>query len=249
MKTMLIDPKVSRVVIFNAGGGIVERGMKVSLNTGINEFQIENVPASFDPNSADIKLEHVNPGDTDAFKLQQTIVARPDINNSNQIIDREKSAANSIISFAIDFTREMREEINSLCEASSYRAYADMTATFNFIINAQRQGEVGVKILYFVNDLRIRWETSLQVNIKEGNAAEIEGFIIVNNQTGFSYEDVDLEFAIFEIPRIAPDTTIANIYDAPAATNAYHENEEQMPQQQANMRQMLKKTQRLKKLM
>ena len=79
----------------------------------------------------------------------------------------------------------------------------------------------------------------------EGNAAEIEGFIIVNNQTGFSYEDVDLEFAIFEIPRVAPDTTIANI--AEPMYDSFTEAEEAMPQQE--MRQMLKKTQRLRRLM
>ena len=45
---MLIDPKVKSIVIFNGGGGIVEREMKLTVQQGINEFQIQNVPASFD---------------------------------------------------------------------------------------------------------------------------------------------------------------------------------------------------------
>ncbi|MGQ4875592.1 MAG: hypothetical protein ACP6IY_16105 [Promethearchaeia archaeon] len=125
---MLIDPKVNKLVIFNGGGGIVEREMKLSLIQGLNKFEIQNVPASFDPNSADVKLEYINPEDKDLIKLQQTIVSLPDPKNVQQLIDREKSAANNIISYAIDFTRELREQVSNICEASSYRTYYDMKA-------------------------------------------------------------------------------------------------------------------------
>ena len=198
---MLIDPKVKKLVIFNAGGGIVEREMKLTLNQGINEFQIQNVPASFDPNSADIELEYINPEDKESITLQQTITALPDMTNAQQIIDREKSAATSIISYAIDFTRELREEVSNICEASSYRTYADMKGAFEFIVNCSKQeGEVIVKINYFLSDLRLRWHTSLQVNISDDGKADVEGFIIVDNKTGFSYDNVELGFAIFELP-------------------------------------------------
>jgi hypothetical protein len=243
---MLIDPKVKSLIIFNGGGGIVQREMKLSLNQGSNEFQIQNVPASFDPNSADIRLEYVNPEDKEIIYLQQTIVSLPERNNAQQIIDREKSAATSIISYAIDFTREMRQTVSNICEASSYRTYADMVGTFNFIINTKKDSEIIVKILYFVNDIRIKWETNLQVNINEdGKSAEIEGFIVVNNQTGFSYENVELGFAIFELPS---DAIGGDAYEPPYDQQAYYEGEEQaeiaMPQQQIR-----KRTQRLKNLM
>jgi hypothetical protein len=201
MIEMLIDPKVNKLIIFNEGGGIVERQIKLSLNQGLNKYEIANVPASFDPNSADIKLDFINPGDKTSITLQQTIVSLPDKNTSQQIIDREKSAATSIISYAIDFTRELREKVSNICEASSYRTYADMKGVFEFIINATKEGEVVVNIKYFIADLRIKWQTSLQVDIKdEGSNADIEGFLIVDNQTGFSYENVELGFAIFELP-------------------------------------------------
>lgn len=237
---MLIDPKIKSLILFSGGGGIVTREMKLSLNRGSNEFQLQNVPASFDPNSADIKLEYVNPEDKEIITLQQTIVSLPDINNSLQIIDREKSAANSIISHAIDFTREMREKISSICEASSYRTYADMTGTFNFIINANRESEVIVKIIYFISDIRLKWETNLQVNINnDGKTAEMEGFIVVKNQTAFSYENVELGFAIFELP----------------SDQDYNQYEQQMysgegeAAQIAIPQQIMKRTQRLKNLM
>jgi len=243
---MLIDPKVKKLDIFNGGGGIVEREIKLPLNQGINKFEIANVPASFDPNSANIILNYINSEDKEYILLQQTIVSLPDISNSNQIIDREKAAANSIISYAIDFTREMRERVSSICEASSYRTYADMIGTFDFIINAKRESEIIVKINYFVSDIRIRWETTLNVNLDDDNNAEIEGFIVVDNQTAFTYEEVELSFAIFEIP---PDANLGYPpLNAPNAPQMFYESEEEM-QQQDFPRKKMKRTQRLKNLM
>jgi len=241
---MLIDPRVKKLVIFNSGGGIVEREIKLQLQQGINEFEIQNVPASFDPNSADIRLEKIKPNEEDFFTLQQTIVSLPDTTNSQQIIDREKSAANSIISYAIDFTREMREEISEICEASSYRTYSDMNGTFDFIIDAKKEGEVNVNIIYFISDARIRWNTTLQVNISEdGKHAEIEGFLVVDNQTGFSYENVEMGFAIFELPQIVPypDTS----YPPPMASEEIAQELNQLVARKAPM----KRTQRFKQLL
>jgi len=243
---MLIDPKVTRLDIFNGGGGIIEREIRLSLNQGMNKFEIVNVPASFDPNSADIKLEYINPGDIDFISLQQTIISLPDRNTSQQIIDREKSAATSIISYSIDFTRELREKVTTICEASSYRTYSDMKGTFDFIINAKKEGEIIVKIRYFLNDRRIKWETTIQVNLNEdGKTAEIEGFIVVGNHSGFTYNDVELGFAIFEIPAISTITRGVDYFDQPSE-EAYYEGE---VAQQAMQAKGMKRTQRMRNLM
>ena len=69
-----------------------EEEIKLSVQQVINEFQILNVPASFDPNSADVKLKYLNAEDEKHFKLQQTIISLPDPKNVQQIIEREKSA-------------------------------------------------------------------------------------------------------------------------------------------------------------
>ncbi|MBD3338075.1 MAG: hypothetical protein GF353_03130 [Candidatus Lokiarchaeota archaeon] len=252
---MRIDPKVKKLIIFNAGGGIVEREMKLSLNQGLNEFQIQNVPASFDPNSADIMLEFVDPTDKESISLQQTIVTLPDLANAQKIIDREKSAANNIINYSIDFTREMREKVSRICEASYYKTYADMNGTFDFIINCTKeQGEVIVKILYTLSDLRIKWQTSLQVNINEdGQTAEVEGFLIVDNKSGFSYDNVELGFAIFELPRYTgtqqedqfqPTT---GYVEAPAQPNLRQEMLGEL--NRMNKVKPMKRTQRMKSLM
>ncbi|MBN1802684.1 MAG: hypothetical protein JW891_14325 [Candidatus Lokiarchaeota archaeon] len=241
---MIIDPRVKKLIIFNGGGGIVEREMKVSIQQGTNDFQLANVPASFDPNSANVELKFLKSEDLNAFTLQQTIVSLPDWSNSNKIIEKEKSAANSIISYSIDFTREMREKISTICESSSYRNYEDMNGVFNFIVDAKREGEVIVKIKYFVNDLRIKWETTLQVSIDKSNeSAEIEGFIVVENLTGFSYENVELGFAIFNLP-IKPVRT--DYYPDDQKQAVYEETEQAYEPYQE---QKIKRTQRLKNLM
>ena len=245
---MLIDPKVKKIVIFNGGGGIVERDIKLQVQPGINEFEIQNVPASFDPNSADIKLEYVNPEDKEQITLQQTIITLPDYNNSQQIIDREKSAANSIISYAIDFTREMREKVSNICEASSYKTFADMKGTFDFIINSTKEGEIIAKILYFLSDVRIKWDTTLQVNINEdGKTAEIEGFIVVDNQTGFTYENVELGFAIFELPKPESYSSSYQFDEAPEQMSQGMVN--QMNVMRSIKKGPMKRTQRFKQLL
>ncbi len=245
---MLIDPIVKQLTIFNAGGGIVERQMKVTLQQGINEFQIQNVPASFDPNSADIELEYVNTEDKDFIKLQQTIVSLPDRSNVEQVINREKNAATSIISYSIDFTREMRDIISGICEASSYRTYSDMNGIFNFIINSKKEGEVIVKILYFIDDVRIKWSTRLTVNISNnGKTAEIEGFLIVDNQTGFSYDNVDLGFAIFELPSAPKETPFGGPPPSPPAIQA-QSNLGTLRGAVLNELKSLKRTQRFKQI-
>jgi len=238
---MLIDPKVNKLVIFNGGGGIVEREIKLSVSPGSNEFEIQNVPASFDPNSANIDLEYINPTDRDVITLQQTIVSLPDPKNVQQLIDREKGAATNIISHSIDFTRELREQVSSICEASSYRTYSDMKGTFNFIINSKKEGEVIVKTTYFISDIRLRWETNLQVNISDdGKIAELEAYLIIDNQTGFHYDNVELGFAIFELPGAPPVTGTEDYYPA-----------EEAEMQQAAWKALpkQKRTQRMKNLM
>ncbi|MBY8982394.1 MAG: hypothetical protein KGD57_05570 [Candidatus Lokiarchaeota archaeon] len=238
---MLIDPRVKSIIIFNEGGGIVKREIKLTLQTGNNYFQIQNIPASFDPNSAEIKLRYLRPEDKSSISLQQTITSLPDKKNVNQLIEREKSAAQNIISHSIDFTREMRENISSICEASSYRTYADMKGIFDFIINTTRESEIIVEIIYFINDVRIGWNTTLHVNInKSGKTAEIEGFLVIDNQTSFSYNNVELGFAIFKLP------------DKSISLGREHQYEQQTYSQGAinqNLKQIKKKTQRLKNLM
>jgi hypothetical protein len=247
---MLIDPKVKKLVIFNQGGGIVEREIQITLQRGSNEFQIQNIPASFDPNSANVKLEYINPEqDKDLYTLQQTIVSLPDPETTRQIIDREKSAANNIISHSIDFTREVREDINRLCETSKYRTYNDMNGSFDFIINAKKEGKVIVKIQYFITDLRIKWETTLNVNIdNDEKTAELEANLVVNNQTSFSYENVELGFAIFELPKRAPSRTIAPGGPPTAPYSGNQEGLAGLRNEMMNELSQMKKTQRMRNL-
>ena len=87
---MLVDPKVNSLVIFNGGGGIVEREIKLQIQPGINEFEIEAVPASFDPNSADIKIEYINPKDVSLEDVFIKLTGRSLSVDTRKVIKEEK---------------------------------------------------------------------------------------------------------------------------------------------------------------
>ena len=121
-----------------------------------------------------------------------------------------------------------------------------MIGIFKFIINASKEGELIVKILYFISDIRIKWDTTLRVAIDDdGNSGEIEGYLVVDNQTGFSYEDVELGFAIFELP--TPKNEFGDYLQPPS--NVMPEMQQQEMFGELNRLKSMKRTQRYKQLL
>lgn len=121
-----------------------------------------------------------------------------------------------------------------------------MIGIFKFIINASKEGELIVKILYFISDIRIKWDTTLRVAIDDdGNSGEIEGYLVVDNQTGFSYEDVELGFAIFELP--TPKNEFGGYIQPPP--NVMPEMQQQEMLGELNRLKSMKRTQRYKQLL
>jgi hypothetical protein len=103
-----------------------------------------------------------------------------------------------------------------------------------------------------VSDLRVRWHTSLQVNISDdGKTADVEGFIIVDNKTGFSYDNVELGFAIFELPRTTRYPEERYQAETGVEQAAFPAALRQEMQGELNMLQAkpMKRTQRMKNLM
>jgi hypothetical protein len=124
-----------------------------------------------------------------------------------------------------------------------------MNGIFKFIINADKEGEIIVEILYFISDIRIKWDTTLRVNIDDnGDSGEIEGYLVVDNQTGFSYEDVELGFAIFELP--SPKYGYKHPYPPPPSqvANEVPELRQEM-MGELNRLKSMKRTQRFKQLL
>jgi hypothetical protein len=99
-----------------------------------------------------------------------------------------------------------------------------------------------------LSDVRIRWNTTLQVNINEdGKTAEIEGFIVVDNQTGFTYENVELGFAIFELPQTP--SNIADYQSNVPPLNLRQEMMSEMGSLKNIQKGPMKRTQRFKQLL
>ena len=94
--------------------------------------------------------------------------------------------------------------------------------------------------------------TSFRNISNDGKTADVEGFIIVANKTGFSYDNVELGFTIFELPRTSiypeemygPETGVEQA-EFPAALRQEMQSELGRLKAQAPM----KRTQRMKNLM
>lgn len=192
---MKINPPPIKFIIFSGGGGLIERIQKVSLVPGINKFEIENVPAAFDPSTTMVFFPE-SPTD---ITLQQVDVKRPDKRIVDNFIAREKQAAGAIIQNATDLRGENRDMILQLIESAHYRRYEDMAGTIIISMESKIDQEISLGIRYFLEDDRIKWEPNLHIEIDEKTGtATIEGFILVMNNTDLSYPRCELGFAVFE---------------------------------------------------
>lgn len=231
---MRINPPITDAIIFSGGGGLVIRKQKVKVTPGKNNLEIMDVPASFDPETITVELKGEK---LDNIKLHQLSVKLPDRTIVNMVIQRERNASNNIITNATDLRAESRKEILAICESAYYRQYEDMMGELEIIVQSDIEGEINVIIKYFIIDMRIRWKPGVQVDLDEKNqVAKIVGYINVDNNSDFIFENVELEFAEFEL---APTPSAAQYPSQPQAYAAG----ENMPIQE----NMLKNVRRLKR--
>ena len=202
---MKINPQIKEAIIFSGGGGLAIREQKVKILPGKNTLEILEVPSSFDAETITVEIETEH---KDGIKLVQVSVSLPDKTISDMVISREKSAANQIISQATDL-RTGRNEILRICESAYYRQYEDMKGELTVIIQSDLEAEIQLTIKYFFTDMRIRWKPGIQVDLNE-NTARMVGYINVNNNSDFIFENVELKFAEFEL---APEYADEDQYD------------------------------------
>ncbi len=195
---MNINPPCKKFIIFSGGGGVVFRAMEIELPSGKTILNVADIPASFDPNTTTVELGNVN-GDVNLIQID---VKRPDKRISDMFIEREKTASDAIIQSATDLKSSNREDIIEICESAYYRRFEDMKGGMKIIIHAEKQSTCTLEIKYFIEDSRIKWKPTIQVEINEQTKkADIEAYIMVMNNSDFNFENVDLQFAEFELER------------------------------------------------
>jgi hypothetical protein len=193
-----INPPPTQFIVFSGGGGLVARRQIVKIVPGLNTFEIDDVPASFDPRTATVELMNA-PASVEIVQLN---VRRPDKSIMNQFIQREKAAATNIINAATDLRGQNREKIIQMIESTHYRSYEDVLASFTAIISSKVEKEIELEVRYFVEDARIKWEPALHISVdKDAKTATMEGFIVVMNNSDFTYPQCELGFAEFELER------------------------------------------------
>ncbi|MBD3226927.1 MAG: hypothetical protein GF329_01965 [Candidatus Lokiarchaeota archaeon] len=207
---MKINPSCSTFIIFSGGGGLVTRSQMVEVQQGQTTFEITDVPASFDPNTTTVELlENVD----DNVELVQIDVRRPDKRIVDSFIQREKTASDSIIQSSTDLRGANREKIIRICESAYYRRYEDMLGTIMISVKAKVPCKFKLQIKYFIEDTRIKWKPTIHVKInKDTHNAEIEGYIMVMNNSDFNFENVELQFAEFDLIReVGEEGLLGNI--------------------------------------
>jgi len=239
---MKINPPPIKFIIFSGGGGLVTRQQKVMVNPGKNQFEIQDVPASFDPETSTVDISST---EIEKIKLIQISVKQPDKKTVEMVINREKNASDGIIKTATDLRAENREQIISICESAYYRQYEDMFGDLMIELESQVSAEVNIMIKYFISDIRIKWNSSLQIDLDENTKnATIVGYIMVNNSSDFKYENIELEFAEFELMPGIPDTASFNFaQEAQAVLNDEAEfipNKQQLYRNVRKMKRLIK---------
>ncbi len=200
---MKINPQPTKFIIFSGGGGLVFRRQSVKLAPGINTFEIDEVPAAFDPKTATVEIL----GAPDGVEVVQLDVKRPDKTIMNQFMGREKTAATNIINAAADLRGQSREKIIQIVESTHYRSYEDAIGSFSVIITSKKDTTIDMEIRYFLEDARIKWEPSLHIALDQATGeATLEGFILVMNNSDFTYPQCELNFAEFELAQAVPET-------------------------------------------
>jgi len=193
---MKINPQPIKFIIFSGGGGLVFRRQSVKLTPGINTFEIDEVPAAFDPKTATVELIDA----PESIEVVQLDVKRPDKTIISQFMGREKTAATNIINAAADLRGQSREKIIQIVESTHYRSYEDVVGSFTVIINSKITTTIDLEIRYFLEDARIKWEPSVHIALDQTSGeATLEGFILVMNNSDFTYPQCELQFAEFEL--------------------------------------------------
>jgi len=193
---MKINPPCKKFIVFSGGGGLIARSQVVEVPAGKTIFEISEVPASFDPNTTTVELLEIE----GEVELSQTDVRRPDKRIVDSFIQREKTASDAIIKASTDLRGTNREKIIQICESAYYRRYEDMIGNITISVRAKVPSKFTLQINYFVEDSRIKWKPAIHVNIdKVTKKANIEGYIMVMNNSDFSFENVECEFAEFEV--------------------------------------------------
>jgi hypothetical protein len=190
---MKINPPYSRFIIFSGGGGLALREHEIKLSAGRNIIEVQDVPSSFDEDTVTVELE-----ETEA-KLIQVVVKKPERQFVEDAMRREREASERILSASVDIRSELREEVLNICEGIRSYRYEDSYSELIVTIDSAKDEMGKLTISYFMDDPRIWWTPSIQIDMENNEKdVRITGYILVENQTNLSFEDVELSFVEFE---------------------------------------------------
>ena len=191
MNKIEINPKIKSFVVFSGGGGLITRKIILNLNKGINEITVNDVPASFDPDTFVVDFN------SDKIKLQEFVIKKPNRKYVDDNLKREGNCAERLISESIELGT-MRPKILEICENVSNRTYIDEEVYLVIIAEAEADIEISLAISYFIDDARFKWKPTIIVELDENwENCKVKGFIAISNESANRFDEVDVSFADF----------------------------------------------------
>ena len=191
MNQQKIDPPIKNFVVFSGGGGLITREAAVTLQAGKNQVIIQEVPASFDPET--FVLEFDDP----AVKLREFVIKKPNRQYVDDNLRREGECAKRLINESMELG-PARPEILEICEAVSLRTFIDEEVYLMVWLEAPVAVEGTLTLSYFIDDVRFKWKPTLIVELDEDwKRCRVKGFIAITNESARRFDDVEVSFADF----------------------------------------------------
>ncbi len=191
MEKRIIDPGISRFVIFSGGGGIITREMKIDLEKGDNKLLVKGVPSSFDPETFNVDLGEKK------VELREIVIKKPNRQYVEDTLQRETQAASRLIQESKDIG-DRRREILEICEDISLSTYLDEEVYLLLWLVSKNKKKTNIKLSYFIDDGRFSWKPTITVDqYSKDNKVRIQGLIAIKNESAIRFDNVEVQFADF----------------------------------------------------
>ncbi len=203
------------LTVYNSNIGLVKELRQFDLDTGVNQVQVSDVPASIIPESVHFRslddpqavvLEQNYEYDiVGSQKLLQKYVDQPIV-----VITEDGSRhEGTLLSGDQDIILQTKEGGVDVLKYDQIRQFSFPALpeglitkpTLNWLVDASKAGKQEVELAYLTNN--INWEANyVLVLAKDSTQLDLDGWITLDNRSGASYKDARLKLVAGDVNRV-----------------------------------------------
>ncbi|MFW9997727.1 MAG: hypothetical protein ACFFD4_37150 [Candidatus Odinarchaeota archaeon] len=201
-----LSSAISELIIFSGGGGIVRRKATVTLEPGTALIKLDGIPVSFNPETLEISIT------PETNRISQFTTKKATRKYIDEQLRQEAQAARNVINASVNvggkrgtFIKEAEEVIK--------RDYLDEYADISITVETGEANAAEINYSFIIEDLRLNWSPFITIKLLDGDQTQVKCLLTINNQTATSYDDVEVKFAEFDLPREIDDLDDGIVYD------------------------------------